>query len=71
MQPLLLATIIVGVCVVASVGSAGGGGIVAAPAAVVDVDGVAVAANELWSCFVQIDHYCVASIAGKLQLSEK
>lgn len=69
MQPLLLATIIVGVCVVASVGSAGGSGIVAA--AVVDVDGVAVAANELWSCFVQIDHYCVASIAGKLQLSEK
>lgn len=70
MLPLLLATIIVGVCVVVSVVSAGGGG-VAAAAVDVDVDGVAFAPNELCACFVQIDHYCVASIAGKLQLSEK
>lgn len=68
MLPLLLATIIVGVCVVVSVVSAGGGGVAAAA---VDVDGVAFAPNELCACFVQIDHYCVASIAGKLQLSEK
>lgn len=68
MLPLLLATVIVGVCVVVSVDSAGGGEL---SAAAVDVDGVAVAPNELCSCFVQIDHYCVASIAGKLQLSEK
>lgn len=60
--PLLLASTIVRVCVVA---------VVIAAAAVVYVNGVAVVPNELCSCFVLIDHYCVSSIAGKLQLSEK
>lgn len=55
LQPLLLASTIVGVCV----------------AAAVFVAGVAVVPNELCSCLVHIDHYCVSSAAGKLQLSEK
>lgn len=58
LQPLLLANTIVGVCVAVAV-------------AAVFVAGVAVVPNELCSCLVHIDHYCVSSAAGKLQMSEK
>lgn len=62
MQPLLLASTIVGVCVAVAA---------AVFVAAVFVDGVAVVPNELCFCLVHIDHYCVSSAAGKLQLSEK